>query len=253
MTSGGDAQGVLQPPAQGGLTPPFTRQLALLAEGELSIVGRVLESSNLTLVAEVTAGDDTAWAIYKPEAGERPLHDFAPGLHARERAAYLLSEALGWHLVPPTVVRADAPAGVGSLQWFVENDGEHHFTLAEGHPDTHDDLRRMALFDVVVNNTDRKSGHVLRGLDGQVWGIDHGLCFATHARLRTVIWDFAGEPIDPALLADLSPLADALPDEVAALLDDEEAASLQARVQRLLRRGVLPHPRGDFPYPWPLV
>lgn len=239
--------------ALGALRPPFARELALLTEGGLEVIGRVVESSNATFVVEVRAGDDSVWAIYKPQAGERPLHDFAPGLHARERAAFLLSEALGWHLVPPTVVREDAPAGVGSLQWFVENDGEHYFTLAQGQPDSHVDLRRMALFDVVVNNTDRKSGHVLSGRDGRVWGIDHGLCFGTQARLRTVIWDFAGEPVDPAWLRDLEPLADEVPGDVAALLEEEETALLRRRVQTLLRSGVLPHPRGDFPYPWPLV
>ena len=182
--------------------PPFTRELGLLASAELGVLGRVTESTNLTLVVEFGQGDDYAWGIYKPEAGERPLHDFDPGLHARELAAFELSEWLGWHLVPPTVVRHDAPVGVGSVQWFVENDGEHYFTLLEQRPETHDQLRRMALFDVITNNTDRKGGHVLCDADGHLWGIDHGLCFGTHARLRTVIWDFAGEAIAPALLGE---------------------------------------------------
>ncbi|WP_232547953.1 SCO1664 family protein [Propioniciclava soli] len=233
--------------------PPFTRELDLLATQELTIIGRVTESSNLTFVVEFGSDDDYAWGVYKPEVGERPLHDFPPGLHARERAAFLLSESLGWHLVPPTVVRSDAPAGVGSVQWFVENDGEHYFTLWDGHADTHDALRRLAVFDVITNNTDRKSGHVLLDADRRVWGIDHGLCFGAFARLRTVIWDFAGDPLPDDVLVDLAPLADGLPPEVAELLDDHEAELVRRRVRRLLRDPVLPYPTTDYAYPWPLV
>ena len=233
--------------------PPFTRELGLLASAELGVLGRVTESTNLTLVVEFGQGDDYAWGIYKPEAGERPLHDFDPGLHARELAAFELSEWLGWHLVPPTVVRHDAPVGVGSVQWFVENDGEHYFTLLEQRPETHDQLRRMALFDVITNNTDRKGGHVLCDADGHLWGIDHGLCFGTHARLRTVIWDFAGEAIAPALLGQIAPLATEIPPAVAELIDDHEAELVRRRVRRLLRERELPWPTHDYQYPWPLV
>lgn len=234
--------------------PPFERELALLASAEVSLVGRVLDSSNVTFVAELVRGDEYAWAIYKPQAGERRLWDFEPGLHARERAAYLLSEWLGWHLVPPTVVRDDAPAGIGSLQWFVENDAEHYFTLLDGgDAATLDALRRIAVFDIVTNNTDRKSGHVLRDADGGVWAIDHGLCFSADPKLRTVIWDFAGEPVADALLADLAPLATTVPLEVAALLDDAEVAMLRRRVRRLLRAARFPAPHSERAYPWPLV
>lgn len=233
--------------------PPFTRELGLLASAELGVLGRVTESTNLTLVVEFGQGDDYAWGIYKPEAGERPLHDFDPGLHARELAAFELSEWLGWHLVPPTVVRHDAPVGVGSVQWFVENDGEHYFTLLEQRPETHDQLRRMALFDVITNNTDRKGGHVLADAQGGIWAIDHGLCFAAAFKLRTVIWDFAGEPVAPDVLADLAPLADAVPDEIAELLDEREVRALRRRTRRLLDAGILPSDDTGRAWPWPLI
>ena len=224
-------------------------QLDLLAHGEVGIVGRVQGSSNLTLVVEVTRGEEYSWAIYKPEAGERPLHDFEPGLHARERAAYLLSEWLGWHLVPPTVVRDDAPLGTGSLQWFVEN----YFTLFREQPATHDDLRRVAVFDVLTNNTDRKSGHVLRDGAGRIWAIDHGLCFHAQPKLRTVIWEFGGEPVPESLLADVERVAEGVPDAVAALLDPAEASQVRRRARRLLSAPTLPHAVSDWAYPWPLV
>ncbi|HEY1156894.1 MAG TPA: SCO1664 family protein [Arthrobacter sp.] len=230
------------------------RELTLLTEGRVELLGRIMSGSNATFLAELSCGDDSAWAVYKPVAGERPLADFEAGLHRRERAAYLLSEALGWGIVPPTVVRADAPLGVGSLQWFIEGDlGEHYFTLYEDSPETHGALARIALFDYVANNTDRKSGHVLRGADGHIWGIDHGLCFSAAFKLRTVIWDFAGDPIPDALLDDISPLATAVPADLAELLNDAEVAALQRRVQRMLQEGVLPVDRTGMRYPWPLV
>ncbi|TSE14454.1 SCO1664 family protein [Arthrobacter sp. KBS0703] len=230
------------------------RELTLLGEGRVELLGRIPRSSNQTFLVRVSCGDDSAYAVYKPEAGERPLSDFEPGLYRRERAAYLLSESLAWGLVPPTVIRGEAPLGIGSLQWFIEGDfREHYFTLYADSPETHRDLSQIALFDYVANNTDRKSGHVLRGHDGRVWGIDHGLCFSAGFKLRTVIWDFAGDPIPETLLEDIAPLADAAPPEVAELLDDAEVAALKHRVQRLLRERVLPVDRTGMRYPWPLV
>jgi uncharacterized repeat protein (TIGR03843 family) len=230
------------------------RELTLLNEGRVELLGRILRSSNETFLVRVSGGAESWRAVYKPEAGERPLSDFPPGLFRRERAAYLLSEYLEWGLVPPTVIREDAPLGVGSLQWFVECDfREHYFTLYADAPETHRELSRIALFDYVTNNTDRKSGHVLRGDDGRIWGIDHGLCFAAPFKLRTVIWDFAGEPIPGALLEDIIPLAGAVPGEVAELLDDAEVAALQRRVRRVLLDGVLPVDHTGMRYPWPLV
>ena len=146
--------------------------------------------------------------------------------------------------MPPTVIREDGPLGVGSLQWFIEGDQrEHYFTLYADSPETHAVLAQIAVFDCITNNTDRKSGHVLRGDDGHVWGIDHGLCFSAEFKLRTVIWDFAGEPIPAPLLEDVTPLAEAVPPGVAELLDGAEVAALRRRVQRLLREGVLPADR----------
>lgn len=236
--------------------PPLTtaEQENLLATGELAIVGRVLDSSNATYALEVTDGDAYAWAIYKPLAGERPLWDFEPGLYKRERAAYVLSEHLGWNLVPTTIVRLDGPMGVGSLQWFVEFDpAMHYFSLLRHAPETHDALRRMAVFDVVGNNTDRKGGHVLQSADGRVWGIDHGLCFAAEFKLRTVIWDFAGEAVPDDVLDDLAPLADEVPAELADLLDVREVRALRRRVQRLLDSRMLPLDTTGYAYPWPLI
>ena len=230
------------------------RELTLLSEGRVELLGRILRSSNETFLVQVSCGEDSAWAVYKPEAGERPLSDFEPGLYRRERAAYLLSESLEWGLVPPTVIREDAPLGIGSLQWFIECDfREHYFTLYADAPETHRDLSQIALFDLVANNTDRKSGHVLRGHNGRIWGIDHGLCFSAGFKLRTVIWDFAGVPIPEALLEDITPLAEAVPAEVAELLDDAEVTALQRRVRRLLHDRVLPVDRTGMRYPWPLV
>ncbi|WP_426988342.1 SCO1664 family protein [Pseudarthrobacter sp. Y6] len=230
------------------------RELTLLTEGSVELVGQIARSSNETFLVQLSHGDDTAHAVYKPEAGERPLSDFEPGLYRRERAAYLLSEFLGWGMVPSTVIRDDAPLGVGSLQWFIDCDfREHYFTLAAEDPATHPDMARMALFDYISNNTDRKSGHVLRGGDGRIWGIDHGLCFSAVFKLRTVIWDFAGEAIPAALLADIAPLAYAVPAEVAELLDDDETAALKRRVRRMLQEGTLPVDLTGMRYPWPLV
>ena len=236
-----------------GPTEPAVREV-MLESGELAMVGRVVDSSNATYVVEVTQGDDYAWAIYKPESGERPLWDFEPGLYKRERAAYLLSEHLGWGLVPPTVIRADAPLGAGSLQWFIDFDpAAHFFTLMRHHPDSHDALRRMAVFDVVSNNTDRKGGHVLRDAEGGVWGIDHGLCFAAEFKLRTVIWDFAGEQVPDDLLDDLAPLADEMPECIAELLTEREVRALRRRVQRLLGSRMMPLDTTGHAYPWPLM
>ena len=130
---------------------------------------------------------------------------------------------------------------------------EHYFTLFADAPETHRHLSRIAVFDYITNNTDRKSGHVLRGRDGRVWGIDHGLCFSADFKLRTVIWEFAGQPIPAALLEDIAPLADTVPPEVAELLDDTEVTALHHRTRRLLCEQVLPVDRTGMRYPWPLV
>jgi len=191
-------------------------------------------------------------AIYKPHRGERPLWDFPDGLYRREVAAFVVSEALGWGLVPETIVRSDAPYGVGSLQRFVPADfSQHYFTLLEDEA-RHDALRTIGTFDVLINNADRKGGHCILGEDDRVWAIDHGVAFHTDDKLRTVVWDFAGEPIPPALLPDVERLAAAPPD-LDDLLDEWEIKALVDRARQLCARPRFPRPTSDRPYPWPLV
>jgi uncharacterized repeat protein (TIGR03843 family) len=211
-------------------------------------------SSNGTFLVTVGGEGQELLAVYKPGRAERPLWDFPGGLFRREIAAYALSEALGWALVPETVARAEGPLGPGSLQRFVDADFEqHYFTLLEDES-RHAILKRMAAFDVVANNADRKGGHCLIDADDHLWGIDHGLCFHEDPKLRTVIWDFAGEPLAASDRDDLERLAkDGLPAAVTDLLHRDETRALEARLARLLRSGRLPEPRSDHPYPWPLV
>lgn len=222
--------------------------------GEMTVLGQIASSSNATFLVEATYADAQHLAVHKPEAGEHPLWDFEPGLYRREVAAYLVSEALGWHIVPTTVMREDGPLGVGSLQLFIDHDpAEHYFTLFGQRPETHDELRRLALFDLVINNADRKAGHVLYAQDQRLWGIDHGLCFAAPDKLRTVIWDFAGELIDEQLLADVAPMADQVPDRITELLNEEEITALQERVEELLLSQQFLHDPTGMRFPWPLV
>jgi uncharacterized repeat protein (TIGR03843 family) len=227
--------------------------LELLANGEIEVEGRMPRSSNATFLVTLRDNDIEHRAIYKPLKGERPLWDFPEGLYQREVAAYRLSEALGFGVIPPTIVR-DGPFETGSLQWFVEADFSHHyFSLYEQRPELHDQFRTMAVFDIVANNTDRKSGHCLIDDDDHIWGIDQGLCFSTQATLRTVIWEFSGEEVAPHLLDAIRPLVDAVPLEVASLLNDEEVEMIQVRADRLLRRGTYPIDQTGHAYPWPLV
>jgi uncharacterized repeat protein (TIGR03843 family) len=233
------------------------RARAFLAEGELELLGRIPWASNATVLAKVTHQGMEGLAVYKPARGERPLWDFPTGtLYRREVAAYLVSERLGWRLVPPTLAR-DGPLGVGSVQLYVDADPEvtAFELLADGHPS----LPRIAAFDVVTNNADRKAGHCLAGQDGRVWAIDHGLCFHVQAKLRTVLWDLAGAPLEAPILADLEALAaetaagTRLAAALGELLDGDEVAATGRRARALVQTGRLPAPRGDRAYPWPLV
>jgi uncharacterized repeat protein (TIGR03843 family) len=225
----------------------------VLHDGELEVLGRMPWSSNATYLCEVRCGDDVVRAIYKPRRGERPLWDFPSGLDHREVAAYQLSEALGWDLVPLTILR-DGPLGVGSVQQFIDADFEqHYFTLYEDEAH-HEQLRAMCAFDLVGNNTDRKSGHCLLGLDGRIRGIDHGLMFHHEFKLRTVIWEFGGEPVPEPILAAVDELAsNELTDPLAALLDPFERDAVRARAQALVRAGCFPIDETGRRYPWPLV
>jgi uncharacterized repeat protein (TIGR03843 family) len=211
-------------------------------------------SSNGTYLVNVAHDNESTVAVYKPSRAERPLWDFPPGLYHREVAAYELAEALGWHFVPETVSRPDGPLGAGSLQRFVDADFEqHYFTLLED-GDHHAALKQMATFDVIANNADRKGGHCLLDADRHLWGIDHGLCFHPEPKLRTVIWDFAGEALSAPDRRDLQRLAGrGLPPALTSLLHSDERRALVARIERMLRTGHLPEPRRGHPYPWPLV
>lgn len=228
----------------------------MLQTGELELEGQFTWGSNYTFL--VCVGGQLE-GVYKPVKGEQPLWDFPPEtLAGREVAAYLLSEALGWQLVPPTVLRAEGPFGPGSLQFRVQHDPElHYFTFEDA---VRQRLRPAAVFDLLANNADRKGGHILLGEDGHIWLIDHGICFHEEPKLRTVVWDFAGEPIPAELLdavRDLqaklaagSPLAE----QLAAYLSPAELDALRQRAAALLAQPVFPHPPEDERYmPWPPV
>jgi uncharacterized repeat protein (TIGR03843 family) len=225
----------------------------------ISLKGEFVWGSNHTFLVEVAAGADTFMAVYKPTRGERPLWDFPEAsLARREAAAFIVSQALGWELVPPTVYRSDGPFGAGSLQLFIDHDPEYHyFNLSE---EDRQRLRPVALFDLLVNNADRKGSHVIFEPDGHLWLIDHGICFHAEPKLRTVIWDFAGEPFPAELAADLFAFQHKLESEaelstaLQPLLDAQEIAALSARAARLLKRGKFPYPPTDHrPIPWPPI
>lgn len=225
----------------------------LLELGEIEIEMRMPYSSNATFLVRVTHGEHTHRAIYKPLRGERPLWDFAPGLHRREVAAYRLAVAMGYPFVPVTVLR-DGPLGEGSLQLLVDADFEqHYFTLFENRPDLHDQLRDIAVFDIISNNTDRKSGHVLIDANNHVWGIDHGLCFSADFKLRTVIWEFGGEEIPAAALQSVERIVASPPLAVASLLEDDEVTALCDRSAWLLEHRQFPIDDSGRRYPWPMI
>jgi len=229
---------------------------AALVSGELEILGLLPNSSNYTFLARARSGHEELLAVYKPRRGETPLWDFARGtLCQREVAAYVIAGELGWPNVPATVLR-EGPEGVGSVQRFVEFDpSEHYFTL-EGRFE--DEFRRIALFDLAVNNADRKAGHCLLAPDDTIWVVDHGVCFNEDPKLRTVIWSFVGEPIPDALLADLERAREGLKDgrlrgRLAGLLSSGELAALADRMAGLVAGGLFPEPGPGRPYPWPPV
>jgi hypothetical protein len=230
--------------------------LELLRSGHIEVLGLIPLSSNYTFLARVTGGDQQALAVYKPIRGEQPLWDFPDGtLAAREVAAFAVSEAGGWDLVPPTVLRDDAPLGAGSLQLFIEHDpGRHFFVLVEERPD---DFAPFAAFDAVINNADRKGGHVLEGKDGRLWAVDHGLSFHVDPKLRTVIWEFAEQPFARQIVRALErteqALNGALNERLGELLSREEAHACLVRVRSLLSERRFPRPETDRPLPWPLV
>lgn len=292
--------------------------LAVLGAGEISMVGRMPWSSNATFLVDVEAPgelDFPVQAVYKPVRGERRLWDFPPGLHRRERACFLLSEALGWDLVPPTIIR-DGPLGEGSLQLFVLADFEQHYFTLRGIDSLHLPLRRLCAFDFVANATDRKSGHVLLPVDPEsvasesvspeasdsavepvaefssdefssdtepeidsqrvtiksksleerplgeeqpsvsqnIFAIDNGLSFHSDFKLRTVLWDYSGEPLPQCVMSDLTAfLSRPAPDELAEVLTSVELDAAMERAELLLESGVFPTDPSGQRWPWPVV
>jgi hypothetical protein len=236
--------------------------LRLLTDGELEIVGRLVESTNNALLCTVTLHCDdpepdlVASCVYKPTIGERPLDDFPDGtLTRREVAAFVVSEASGWDIVPPTVLR-DGPFGEGMVQLWIETDeavDPVELVMADD-----ERLRRIAVFDAAVNNTDRKAGHLLPVEGGHIFGVDHGVCFSTVPKLRTVLWSWRGDPFRDEERTVLEALRDELRDELGdrlrELLHPAEVSATQRRVERLLAAGTFPFPDPRRPaLPWPPV
>jgi uncharacterized repeat protein (TIGR03843 family) len=268
---------------------PGTDDRAALRRGQLTILGRIRSASNATFLCESALGDHRVHCVYKPVSGEAPLWDFPDGtLAGRELGAYLVSAQLGWDIVPYTIIR-DGPAGTGMLQLWIDQPGDVTLDAAEkrsldlvdlvpagklppgylavlsaldyaGEPVTlvHADdvrLQRMAVLDVLINNADRKGGHVLRGLDGGIYGVDHGVSLHVNDKLRTVLWGWADQPLDDETLGAVSRLVDALTGPLAAALKPHlttaEIAALRRRARGLLDHPVMPSPNRHRPVPWP--
>ncbi|MCV7203168.1 phosphatidylinositol kinase [Mycolicibacterium peregrinum] len=260
---------------------------AVLADGELTVIGRIRSASNATFLCEANLGARQVHCVYKPIRGEAPLWDFPDGtLAGRELGAYLVSAALGWNVVPRTIIR-DGPAGPGMLQLWVDQPGDQVGDEPDSGPDlvdllpaghlppgflpilqaydyagdevtlVHADdprLFRMAVFDVLINNADRKGGHILAGLDGAVYGVDHGVSLHVEDKLRTVLWGWAGKPVDDETLADVTALRDGfgdLAEQLCAHITDAEITALRSRIVGLLRNPVMPTPDRHRPIPWP--
>jgi uncharacterized repeat protein (TIGR03843 family) len=260
----------------------------VLRDGELTVLGRIRSASNATFLCESTLGEFSVHCVYKPISGEAPLWDFPDGtLAGRELGAYLVSTQLWWNIVPYTVIR-DGPAGPGMLQLWVQQPGDAADRDAAPGPDLidlfpanklqpgylpvlraydyagdevilmHADdirLRRMAVFDVLINNADRKGGHILFGIDGRVYGVDHGVCLHVENKLRTVLWGWAGKPVDDETCEAVAGLAEALAgslgDELAGQITRAEIAALRRRAHALLDNPVMPGPNRHRPIPWP--
>jgi uncharacterized repeat protein (TIGR03843 family) len=245
--------------------------LQVLQNGTIELEGLLPWCSNYAFLVRVCDGPADIEAVYKPQRGERPLWDFPQGtLCLREQAAFVVSEALGWRLVPPTVLR-EGQHGLGSIQLFIDHDPEQHYFTIEGDKKFQTQLQKYVLFDALVNNADRKAGHILiqeatePGGTPRLWGIDHGICFHTDPKLRTVIWEFGGAPIPAPLCADLeafrarllggeeSAKTDDVLMRLESLLSQPEIDSLCRRLNRLMERASFPQPGAGRHYPWPPV
>lgn len=226
---------------------------AHLRDGEVEVIGRLVRASNATLLVRIHHHHTCLEAVYKPVVGEEPLWDFPDGTLAnREVATYRLARALAWDLVPPTILR-DGPYGEGMVQQWIDVDQRVDLIALVQSDDPR--LTHMALFDAVINNTDRKVSHLLPTHDGRVLGCDHGVTFHVHDKLRTVLWQFRGMAIPDALMEDLKRIDTTLVEAVlAGLITDDEMAALVARAQRLIAAGVFPEPSSDWPaVPWPPI
>jgi uncharacterized repeat protein (TIGR03843 family) len=272
-----------------GADPDGGELAEVCLRGELTVIGRIRSASNATFLCEANLGERQTHCVYKPVAGEAPLWDFPDGtLAGREVGAYLVSAALGWNIVPYTVIR-DGPAGPGMVQLWVDQPDDsadvdepptepdlvdllpagrvppgylpilqaYDYAGAEVtlvHADD-DRLRRMAVFDVLVNNADRKGGHILSGVDGRVYGVDHGVTLHAEDKLRTVLWGWAGKPVDDQTLERVEGLRDALrdglADQLCSHITDREIAALSSRAVALLDDPVMPTPDRRRPIPWP--
>ncbi|WP_298209737.1 phosphatidylinositol kinase [Ferrimicrobium sp.] len=234
--------------------PSSSEPLATEAEltaSEVKILGRIEASSNGALLVELESGRR---GIYKPESLERPLWDFTAGLYRRERASYLLARQLMLDFIPPIVVRDDLPLGRGSLQSFIDADFNLHYFDLYDEADLRDRFIEIAAFDMVANNADRKAGHLLLDQRRHLWGIDNALCFHAEPKLRTVIWEFGGAPVDQTLLDAMTQAADHLDPEFTQLLSQRERRTLMHRLRVVASmRELIDLDVDERPYPWPLI
>ncbi len=224
----------------------------LLSTGELKVTGRLVDASNATLYATVTHGEQSMTCIYKPIAGERPLWDFPDGALAyREYAAYLLSNELGFNLVPLTILR-DGPYGSGMVQEWIDID--ESIDLGSYFSSDNSKLRSMALFDAIINNTDRKIGHLLPTATGELFGCDHGVTFHSENKLRTVLWQWAGDPLTQSEIEILQRAKNSIDKEIdlSPYLTANELRALSLRIDSLISTATMPTPNPDWPaVPWP--
>ena len=236
-----------------------TAILELLARGEMEVQGMLPYSSNYTLLTLVSSDLAQGLAVYKPRRGERPLWDFPRGtLCQREAAAYIVNESLDWQLIPPTILR-DGPYGIGSVQLFIESEEDAHLFTMQKEGGYEWQIERLAALDYLINNADRKSGHCLKGNDGRLWAIDHGICFHSELKLRTVLWDYAGKPLRNDIFDDLKALhtrfkrGESTYDMLDQMLAADEMRALRQRLKGLVESGKHPEPGYGRNIPWPPV
>lgn len=238
--------------------PDLERTLHILTHGRMEIHGQFVRGSNAALLAHLQDKSEERWAVYKPREGETPLWDFPDGsLAAREVAAFHVSEFLSWHLVPPTVLRRDAPYGEGSVQQFFRYDPELHYFTFDAATRAH--LDRVVLFDMLINNADRKASHILLDENGRLWLIDHGLAFHHEPKLRTVIWEFAGQVVPTSLKQNIGRLVENLAespshqDVLLNLMTPRELEALLKRAKHILTLSHFPEPGERRAFPYPLI